>query len=48
MSGTTSETSSGSHADKQPPVCMPFGGIRGADPAQIMKVIDLLYWFEEP
>jgi hypothetical protein len=25
---------------------MPFGGIRGADPDQIEKVAELLYWFE--
>ena len=26
---------------------MPFGGIRGADPTQITKIIDLIYWFEK-
>jgi transglutaminase-like putative cysteine protease len=46
-SGTTTETSSGKLADNTTPVCMPFGGIRGADPEQVGKIIDLLYWFEE-
>jgi Tetratricopeptide repeat./Protein of unknown function, DUF400. len=47
ISGTTTETSTGSMADKRPPLVMPFGGIRGADPTQITKIIDLIYWFEK-
>ena len=46
LTGTTTETSSGTVADQKPPVVMPFGGIRGADPTQVSKVKDLLYWFE--
>jgi hypothetical protein len=47
LSGTMSEASTGSRADTRPPVVMPFGGIRGADPDQIARIIDLLCWFEE-
>jgi hypothetical protein len=47
VSGTTTETSTGSIADKKALLVMPFGGIRGADPSQIGKIVDLLYWFEE-
>lgn len=46
VSGTTSETSSGVRVDNAPAVVLPFGGIRGADPEQVEKVRDLLYWFE--
>jgi hypothetical protein len=46
LSGTTSETSTGQSADRKPPVVMPFGGIRGADPEQVEKVRDLLYWVD--
>lgn len=46
VSGTTNETSTGQSADKHPPAVMPFGGIRGADPEQVEKVRDLLYWFD--
>lgn len=46
LSGTTSETSTGQSADRKPPVVMPFGGIRGADPEQMGKVRDLLYWID--
>jgi tetratricopeptide (TPR) repeat protein len=46
MSGTTSETSTGSLADRKKQLALPFGGIRGADPEQVSKVKDLLYWFE--
>ncbi len=45
--GTTSETSSGSVADGEEPIVMPFGGIRGADPTQVAEMADLLFWFEE-
>jgi tetratricopeptide (TPR) repeat protein len=45
MSGTTTETSTGSMADTRSPLVMPFGGIRGADHTQIAKIIDLIYWF---
>jgi hypothetical protein len=34
-------------ADTRSPLVMPFGGIRGADPTQITKIIDLIYWFEK-
>jgi tetratricopeptide (TPR) repeat protein len=47
ISGTTAETSTGSMADTRSPLVMPFGGIRGADPTQITKIIDLIYWFEK-
>jgi len=46
VTGTTSETSSGSRVDSAPPLVMPFGGIRGADPNQVAAVRDLIYWFE--
>lgn len=29
-----------------PPAVLPFGGIRGADPEQVEKIRNLLYWFE--
>lgn len=47
ISGTTNETSTGTSADTTPLSVMPFGGIRGADPEQVMKIIDLLIWFTE-
>ncbi len=47
IGGTTTESSTGSTADRSKPMVMPFGGIRGADPDQIAKIIDLLCWFEE-
>jgi hypothetical protein len=46
MSGTITGTSTGTHAERIKQTAMPFGGIRGADPDQISKVKDLLYWFE--
>ncbi|MFP4013530.1 MAG: hypothetical protein ACLFVQ_05555, partial [Chitinispirillaceae bacterium] len=33
-------------AKDNPPAVMPFGGIRGADPEQVEKIRNLLYWFE--
>ena len=46
LTGTSTETSTGSLADRKKQLALPFGGIRGADPEQVSKVKDLLYWFE--
>jgi tetratricopeptide (TPR) repeat protein len=46
ITGTSVETSTGSLADQKKQLALPFGGIRGADPEQMSKVKDLLYWFE--
>jgi hypothetical protein len=46
LGGTTTESSTGTRADKNSQVFLPFGGIRGADPTQVAKIQQLLYWFE--
>lgn len=46
VSGTTTETSTGTRNANKAPVVLPYGGIRGADPQQVSKIADLLYWFE--
>ena len=47
LSGTTTETSTGSLADKLPTLVMPLGSLRGSDPTQIAKIVELIYWFEK-
>jgi hypothetical protein len=44
--GTTTETSTGTTADNMTQELSPFGGLRGAAVNDLLKLIDLLYWFD--
>lgn len=46
ITGTTTETSTGTTADNTKPKLSPFGGLRGTVIEDLLKLVDLLYWFD--
>jgi hypothetical protein len=46
ITGTTTETSTGTTADNLFQKLTPFGGLRGATFEGLLRLIDLLFWFD--